>query len=281
MKRLVICAVGTLALLAASPARATITIGQLLPAGATAQNCGPSSGGYVQATVTSGNPYAVPPSGVRITSWSTAAIATTGQQLSLILFRPLGGSTYLAVTHDGPHPLAPSAVNTFPVNIPVQPGDLLGLDSFNTNFPTACGFQVPGETGEWNSFPNPPPPDGTSGSFNQIPGNRVNVSAEVEPTNSFSLAGVRRNKKKGKATVTVNLSGPGTASLAGKGLKSQSAALSSATGGPLELTVIPGNRLRKKLRERGKAAVQLTVTFTPTGGTPATLSQGLKLVQKH
>lgn len=277
MKRLVLAsAVLTLAL--ASPAQATFTIGQL-PQG-TAENCGPSSGAYLQASVTSGNSYVVPAAG-KIRSWSTTALATTGQGLSLYIFRPLGGTTYQTVSHDGPHPLNPSVTNTFQVNLAVKAGDVIGVDpDVGTNFPVACGFVVPGETGEFNSFPNPPPADGQSGPFFQHAGNRVNVRAEFDPSGDFGFAGLTKNKKKGQATVTVNLPGPGSATLAGQGVKGQSAAFGTAAGGTLGFKVIPKGKLAKKLKGGGKAGVSVDVTFTPSGGAATTKSESLKLVKK-
>ena len=278
MKRLVPSLIVLAALLVASPAQATITIGQL-PQGS-AQNCGPSSGGYLQASVTSGNSYVVPAAG-KIKSWSTTALPTTGQQLSLYIFRPLAGTTYQTVSHDGPQPLNPSVTSTFQVDLAVKSGDVIGVNpGLATNFPVACGFVVPGETGEFNSFPNPPPNDGQSGPFFQIAGNRVNVRAEFDPSSDFGFAGLTKNKKKGQATVAVNLPGPGSATLAGNGVKTQSAAFGTATGGLLNLKVVPNKKLAKKLKGGGKAGVTVNVTFTPTGGSAATKSESLKLVKK-
>ena len=281
MTRRAILIGGLLALLWVAPAAATTTIGQLTPSGAASQNCGPSSGAYVQSTVTSGPSYAVPANGVRITSWSTVALATAGQSVSLFVFRPLGGDSYMTVAHEGPHALNPLAVNSFPVNIAVKPGDLLGLNAdLSTNFPAGCGFVVPGETGEFGSFPNPPPSDGASGTFFPASGNRVNVKAEVEVSNAFSLGAVSRNKKKGTATITVDGTGPGTFSLGGKGLKGQQASLGNVAG-TVSIPVIATGKAKKKLRSQGKAKVNPSVTFTPDGGAANTQSARVKLIKKR
>lgn len=268
--------VGLLVLLSAAPAQASLTLGQAMPSGATSQNCGPSSGAYVQSTVTNGTSYAVPSNGVRITSWSTRAVATAGQQVRFFVFRPLGGDTYMSVAHDGPKTLTPNSLNTFQVNIAVQPGDRLGLDAYvATNFPTACGFLVPGETGEFISYPNPPPVDGASGTFTSDPGNRVNISAQVEVSNAFSFAGTTRNKKKGRATTTVNVPGPGTLAVGGKGLVTQS---THTFGGSVALGVIPNKKTRKKLLKKGKVRVTPAFTYTPDGGTANTQPEPVKLI---
>jgi hypothetical protein len=267
-------------LLGASSAEASTTIGQLTPTGASPQNCGPSSGGYVQPTVSSGRTYVVPANGLRITSWSTAALPTSGQQVYLLVLRPLGGNSYLGVAHDGPRPLVASALNTFLVNLPVKPGDVLGINAgLATNFPTGCGFLVTGETGESGSYPNPPPNDGMQGTFTPNPGSRANITAEVEVTSAFSFGAVTRNKKKGTATLTINAAGPGTFSLAGKGLKGQQATLGNTTGA-VSLPVIATGKVKRKLRDRGKANVSASVTYTPNGGAANTQSEPVKLKKR-
>jgi hypothetical protein len=267
---------GAAALLFATPAEASITLGQVMPSGATSQNCGPSSGAYTQPTVTSGPSYTVPANGVRITSWSTVALATSAQKVRLFVFRPLGGDVYMSVAHDGPKTLTPSSLNTFQVNIAVKPGDLLGLDAYvGTNFPTACGFVVGGEAGEFMSYPNPPPVDGASETFSSNPGNRVNVSAEIEVSNAFSFVGTTRNKKKGRATTTVSVLGPGNVAVGGKGLAAQSR---HTDGGTVDLGVIPNKKTRKKLLAKGKARVTASFTYTPDGGTANTQPEKIKLI---
>jgi hypothetical protein len=280
MKRLGIGIGGLLALLSASPAIAATTLGQLTPVGATSQNCGPSSGAYVQATVSSGPSYALPANGLRITSWSTSALATSGQQVSLMVFRRLSGDSFMTVTHDGPHTLIPSVVNTFQINLAVQPGDVLGLNpDTSTSFPTGCGFLAAGETGEFGSFPNPPPADGASGTFFRNTDRRLNATAEVEVSNAFSFGATSRNKKKGNATTMVHAAGPGTFTLGGSGLKAQQATLGNLVG-DASLQVVPKGKVKKKLRQQGKTRVTISVTYTPSGGTANTQSAKVKLVKR-
>ena len=167
------------------------------------------------------------------------------------------------------------------MSLAVKAGDVLGLNpGLGTSFPTACGFAVPGESGEFMTFPNPPPADGQSGTVGPNPGNRLNTSAEFDPSNDFGFAGLTKNKKKGQATVTVNLPGPGSATLTGNGVKGQSASFGTAAGGTLALKVVPKGKLAKKLKGGGKAGVTVDVTFTPTGGSGVTKSETLKLVKK-
>jgi hypothetical protein len=275
-RRGIFAAIALLALLTGAPAEGTVTLGQVAPVGFTPNTCGPSSGAYTQPTVTSGNSYLSQVSGT-ISSWSTRATGNTNQQMALKIFRPLGNNAYLTVSQDGPHPLTPSAVNTFPTpRLAVNAGDVLGVDTSGTGNLVGCSFQVPGET-IWGSFPEDPD-TGEQATFFSTPNYRVNASAELDPSSAFIFGETSRNKKKGRATTTVSLPGPGTVVLQGKGLKVQSV---TTTLRSVALGVIPNAKTRKKLARKGKALVTAAVTFTPTGGTANTQSETIKLVRKR
>lgn len=135
------------ALIGCSSAQA-LTIGQLAPANPPASCSHTSEYDEVQVKIASGTSYVVPAPGGVITSWSTNAAAGEGQSMSFKVFRPTGVNTFTVVAHDGPRPLAPSVLNTFPVSISVQAGDVIGI----TNPPTgtikdACSFST-GDTGD-------------------------------------------------------------------------------------------------------------------------------------
>lgn len=115
------------ALVAAPPASGVVTLGQTAPASAPLFHCEfPGPFDEFQLAVAGGNSYVVPPPGGVITSWSTMPGATTGQQLALKIFRPLGGAFFQVVAQDGPRTLSAGTLNTFPVRIPVQGGDVVG-----------------------------------------------------------------------------------------------------------------------------------------------------------
>lgn len=126
--RLAIPIVAVLAALAiAAPATAQVTIGQV----ATKEDFGVC--GYAVAedeivtAVAAGASYAVPPPGGVITSWTTTSwLSKPKQTLGLKVFRPNGSNTFTALAEDD-HDLTPMSTNTFPVSIPVQAGDLIGL----------------------------------------------------------------------------------------------------------------------------------------------------------
>ena len=128
----------------AVPQAGATTIGQLAPGSAPPALCMVTFD-VVNPAVTSGAGYVVPSYGTALTSWSTNAAAAPNQTLTLKVFRPVSGLTYRVVAHDGPRPLASGSVNTFPVNIGVLPGDLIGLNSANApSASNACVFSDPG-----------------------------------------------------------------------------------------------------------------------------------------
>jgi hypothetical protein len=120
-------------------AQADVTVGEVAPQ--TPEflcNLGPTD--VIQLATSGGNSYVVPAAGT-LTSWSTAAAPGAGQAVSLKVYRPLGGTVYSVVAQDGPRALTPSVLDTFPIDIPVEAGDILGLnDGEAPLFNNACSF---------------------------------------------------------------------------------------------------------------------------------------------
>jgi hypothetical protein len=104
---------------------------------------------------------------------------------------------------------------------------------------------------------------------------------ELQPSNAFSLGKLKKNKKKGTATLSVTLTAPvaGTLSLTGKGVKAQTLKLSGAD--TVQLKVVTKGGAAKALRKKGKRKVKLEVTYAPTGNSALTQSRTTKLVRKH
>jgi hypothetical protein len=261
-----------------SPAAASVTIGQT----GISTEFASDSIDRVQPTVTSGNSYIVPATGGiaswTVTSWSTNAKAGTGQILAMKMYRPLGGTFYSVVGHDGPRPLTGGGLNTFPgISIAVKAGDVLGLST-----PAASGSPgtVIPPAGDHYFFHPGVLADGASGDFpNEGSGGRLNVSAVLVPSNDFTLGDIDRNKKKGTATLTVNVPNPGELTASGKGAKAAAGArISKAVGsGAAQLLIKAKGKKKRKLKENGKVKLSLAITYTPTGGDPSTQSRKLKL----
>jgi hypothetical protein len=277
------CLVALSLAVSASPATAAVTIGQTAPS---TDDCGESD--RLQPTVTSGNAYVVPSTvpNWTVTSWSTQASAGgAGQMLAMKVYRPLGGVTYMIVGHDGPRLLAQSTLNTFPASVAVKAGDVLGNSSPAAGGDPACTFAVAGES-HLRRLGNLA--DGASGDFapGPIPDRRVNISAVITPTNSFSLGEVGRNKRKGTATLTVeDVPNPGELVASGEGVKGASAAgavvaKTVTAPGDVKLIIRAKGKKKRKLNETGKVKVMATITFTPTGGDPNAQSRKLKLKKR-
>jgi hypothetical protein len=188
-----IVASGASALASAGPASA-VTVGQLAPAPTPACSFGVH---FVQPTVTSGNPYVVPEGLNFITTWSTNATAGNGQGLTFEVFRRVvaGTDTFKVVGRSGPYLLTPSALNTFPANIAVQPGDVIGIHTAAASASNvACAWVVPGDS---NRYFEGDLAEGASATFISNSNSRVNVTAEViaVPTNARANA-LKKCKKK-------------------------------------------------------------------------------------
>jgi len=103
-------------------------------------------------------------------------------------------------------------------------------------------------------------------------------------SNAFTVAGVGRNKKKGTATVTLNIPDAGVLVGSGKGVKASSAGLAvtskSVGAGQAKLVVKAKGKKRRKLNATGKVKLNLAITFTPTGGKAKSQSLKVKLKKK-
>ena len=116
--------------------------------------------------------------------------------------------------------------------------------------------------------------------------------AIAKPSNEFHFGKVKRNKKKGIAFLLAFFPGPGEVGLTGRGLDPIGLGPASARksiavqGGRVKLQVKPAKtgkrarKIRRKLRNRGRAGVKVAVTYLRSGGVPNTLVRKLKLVRK-
>jgi hypothetical protein len=92
----------------------------------------------------------------------------------------------------------------------------------------------------------------------------------AKPSNSFALSRPKLNKRRGTATLTATVPGPGKLLLEGKGIKKLGKYVRRA--GKVTLTVKTDPRTKRTLERTGKATVTAKVTYTPTGGDPKTTS---------
>jgi hypothetical protein len=109
-------------------------------------------------------------------------------------------------------------------------------------------------------------------------------------SNEFKLGKVKRNKHRGTAKLPVEVPGPGTLALGGKGLKAQTASghakSSVASAGTVSLKIKPKGKLKRALLADGSAKASVKVTFTPLAapghpvGEPRTRRIKVKLIRR-
>jgi hypothetical protein len=103
-------------------------------------------------------------------------------------------------------------------------------------------------------------------------------------TNTFTLGKVKRNKKKGTATINLTVPNPGELTGSGKGVKASSAGQAQTSkavaAGPTKLLISAKGKKLKKLKKTGKVKLKVAITYTPTGGQPNTQAKKVKLIKK-
>jgi hypothetical protein len=229
-------------------------------------------------TQTAANGLASPVNGTVI-SWRFRSV-NAGGSVSLRVLRAVGGVTFTGVGTSAAQssPGGAGIHGPFATALPIQKGDFVGL---NAAPPATVLVDVPATQLYWN----PPLADGNSlagtpGGPGGTPGGReVAVQALVEPTNTVTFGAVRRNKKKGTATVTLSVPNPGQLSYAGAGVNITGPA-SVASLGDVQLTVRATGKKAKKLKRKGKAGASFAVTFTPDFGAAGITRENLPLRKK-
>jgi len=129
----VVCVVGLGVM--AGPALAGTVLGQTVTSG---DVCASGWVGFIPSGSVS---YTVPAGGGTITSWSTLAGSTGGTQLAFVVGRPTGTpDQYKIIAISDTETLTPNVINTFPVSIAVQGGDVIGAwvvnDGWVCDYPT-------------------------------------------------------------------------------------------------------------------------------------------------
>ena len=103
----------------------------------------------------------------------------------------------------------------------------------------------------------------------------------------FSFGKLKRNKRRGTATLIVLVPGPGELALTGKGLVKQGTTADAGNlraieravtaAGKVKLRIKAKGRKRSKLNRTGRVKVAAKVTYTPTFGLPATKTRKIRL----
>ena len=100
------------------------------------------------------------------------------------------------------------------------------------------------------------------------------------PSNNFRFGGVKVNKRRGSAKLTVNVPvSPGNLELAKTGsVKGQHERVQLSGNEKLEIQ--PKGKAKKRLKKMGRATVKAKVTYNPDGGSSDTKSKKIKLVKR-
>lgn len=270
---------------ATSAQAAVVTVGSPLTASFT-------PGSFVGNDSTLVN-FGLPEPGATVTSPVTGTIIrwritqATGGPFRLRVLAPNGGTSYTGAGTSSPEAPMTTATQTFTANLPISAGQLIGLDQ---TMPAEIG--VAGVAGASWGYWDPPladgePRAGSTGSSDTELG--FNADVATKSSNAFSFGKLDRNTKKGTATLAVNVPGPGTLDLTGKGVKAASAAgavAATTVSGPgaVELLIRTKGKKKKQLNKKGKTKVNVSVAYTPSGdlpGDPNTQSRRVKLIKHH
>jgi hypothetical protein len=261
--------VSALALGAPWAAAETVTVGQT---GVPASSC--SVGDWAGSF--GGVGYVVPSFAFNwtIESWSTFAGPGAGQRIKLKLYSFVSQTTYRVVAQDVPRTLTPGVLNTFATDIEVPERALLGFTTLTPGI--GCSFGPAGQ--EFFVSSGTDTPTGEPVTFADDLGEALNISARMEPTNTFSLGARTINKRRGTATLTVkDLQNQGVVNVSGRGVKSTGAIIGTVIPASATLVIRAKGRKRTKLRQTGKVTLHPAITFTPLDGSARSVSPKVKL----
>jgi hypothetical protein len=187
-----------------------------------------------------------------------------------------------------------SVFNVGPLGVTLDPGSDAGLDISGETSVAYAAMTVGGVTSLYTvdlasgtATPVGPVGSGSSAVASIAVGGPDPPLPTLPPSNQFSFGKLKRNTKKGTATLAVSVPGPGSLDLTGKGVKAQRTgavarlpAKAVTAAGTVKLKIVPKGKTKKKLSKSGSAKVKLTVTFTPTGGAAASQKKTVKLKKR-
>jgi hypothetical protein len=164
-----------------------------------------------------------------------------------------------------------------PVPVSFEPFDVWPLSSTLLDFgdgasaSAASASHAYGSPGTYRVTASVSDRTGTSGS----------AAAEITilASNDFRLGKLKRNMRRGTASLVVQVPGPGGVLLFGRGVKR--VAKRAGRAGTVRLPVRAAGKAAKQLRRRGKARLRLRVRFSPDGGPAAERRRAVVLKKKR
>ena len=173
----VVCALAVgVAAGSSSAVAATTEIGAVSEIRAGAQPSPVAAGGYVVQIAEAGGSYAVPAGYATLTSWSHSTGGVSGP-LTFKVYRPTGAPHEFLTIASDTQTVTANTVATFPVQIPVLPGDRIGLsaEAIHMAFET---FDIADRIGFFGADPAPGTVDATDGE--PFPDFKLDVAATLE-----------------------------------------------------------------------------------------------------
>jgi hypothetical protein len=283
--RLVRLALGALAvplLLLPAAAQATVTIGSDLGRAGNASTSACAGGvctfaiGALAPDRQAAGGIASPVNGT-VTTWRIRAGISSGPA-ALRVVRPLAGGLYSSGGATSQVTPATDAISTYAAQLPIQRGDLIGVDCCGAS---STFFTASGPPTSRLDFEPGPLADGPGTAPVDSDGFEVLINADIEPTSAFTVA-KGRQKKGGAITMIAQLPNVGTLTAEGTKMKPRLLKASSAEAGPgpVSVTLATTKAAKARLAERGRVKLGVKVTFTPMGGSPATQTLKVKLRKK-
>jgi hypothetical protein len=135
-------------------------------------------------TASPGGQYEVPEPGV-ITSWSHVGAAIGNEsppQLKFKVGRRAGGNSFAIVAESRLMNITPGAINTFPIQIPVQAGDLIGLHIAPAGGQSKLCSRAAPATFSHHIVAGDIPPGSSAAFLSAVTGFQFDLSATLETT---------------------------------------------------------------------------------------------------
>ena len=139
--------------------------------------------------------------------------------------------------------------------------------------PSPCGVGLNSQYIFWGNIPGLAVGranlSGSGKNPGRVPGATTPCLPVAAPSNKITFTSTTYNKKKGTAKISGKVSGPGQISIAstadGGGKTVKPIGLTLTASGPFSLPVKPKGKPAKALKKKGKAKLNVFVTYTPAG----------------
>ena len=177
---------------------------------------------------------------------------------------------------------AGDVLSTFTTSLPISKGDLIALE--DDHFDGENFVQAGGNSGGYMIFQPPPLSAPVIPEFNLV--GELLYNADVTPTAIFPKPKKPKSGTGGVATMTIAAPNPGLLSVLATGGKAAAASKGQFVkpvtknvdaAGNVKVKLRPTKSTKSILHRFGQASGQVKITFTPTGGSPSSRLQKIRL----